>query len=237
VAALSQEGVCVPETKNAKIYDCYIPIGSDTQANEYVLTIKATDAVGNVSTLEKTFQVVMYPFKKQRLNISSQAYQEQRNRGLSEQQLEEAIQHITSQSNAEKLWHGAFFVPCDMQGTSTEYGTLRTTQQRGKYRHDALDLLATPKSVIWACLDGNIALKNRYEHSGNTVIIDHGSGVLSLYFHLDEHADVEAGQSIKQGKPIGTLGKTGYASGYHLHWELRINNVAVDPMEWTKPGF
>jgi len=42
---------------------------------------------------------------------------------------------------------------------------------------------------------------------------------------------------LKKGKPIGTVGKTGYASGYHLHWEIRVDNVAVDPMQWTKHNF
>ena len=94
-----------------------------------------------------------------------------------------------------------------------------------------------PKSVVWAPQDGVVVMKARFAHSGNTVVIDHGYGILSMFFHLDSFAPIEVGETIKKGNPIGTLGKTGYATGYHLHWELRIGNVPVDPMEWTKPGF
>jgi murein DD-endopeptidase MepM/ murein hydrolase activator NlpD len=69
--------------------------------------------------------------------------------------------------------------------------------------------------------------------TGNTVVLDHGLGVFTLYCHLEDFTDIEVGDSVKKGNPIGRLGMTGYASGYHLHWELRINNISVDPFEWT----
>jgi len=103
--------------------------------------------------------------------------------------------------------------------------------------HRALDVINTPKSVIWSTQDGVVVLKDRFELSGNTVVVDHGCGVLSLFYHLDDFADIEVGQKIAKGNPVGTLGKTGYASGYHLHWETRVNNIPVDPMQWTKETF
>ena len=69
--------------------------------------------------------------------------------------------------------------------------------------------------------------------SGNTIAIDHGHGIVSLYYHLNDFSDIEVGDSVKKGNPVGTLGMTGYASGYHLHWELRVNGVPVDPLQWT----
>lgn len=124
-----------------------------------------------------------------------------------------------------------------MKGISTEFGTERTTQDRGRYCHAAIDFLAPPKTVVWAAQDGVVALKDRFGHSGKTVVIDHGCGITTMYFHLDEFAPINVGDTIKKGKPVGTIGKTGYASGYHLHWEMRINNVPIDPMEWTKHDF
>lgn len=61
--------------------------------------------------------------------------------------------------------------------------------------------------------------------------------VFSLFYHLEDFSKVEVGQKVAKGNPIGTIGKTGYATGYHLHWEMRINNIAVDPMQWTKQIF
>ncbi|MFC1845664.1 M23 family metallopeptidase, partial [Candidatus Dependentiae bacterium] len=80
-------------------------------------------------------------------------------------------------------------------------------------------------------------IKDRFVHSGNTVVVDHGWGILSMYFHLDDFANIEVGKKLAQGNPVGTIGQTGYAKGYHLHWELRVKNTAVDPMQWTKQSF
>ena len=70
--------------------------------------------------------------------------------------------------------------------------------------------------------------------SGNTVVLEHGMGVHSHYYHLNDFAEIEVGDVIGKGVKIGRMGKTGYATGYHLHWEVRIDNVAVDPLEWTE---
>ncbi len=98
-------------------------------------------------------------------------------------------------------------------------------------------MISAPKSVVWASQAGTVVLKERFAFNGNTIVIDHGHGILSLYCHLDDFAQISVGDRIAQGNPIGTLGKTGYASGYHLHWEMRVNNIQVDPMQWTKPAF
>jgi murein DD-endopeptidase MepM/ murein hydrolase activator NlpD len=68
---------------------------------------------------------------------------------------------------------------------------------------------------------------------GNAVIVDHGLGVHTGYWHLSR-IDVAAGQVVKVGDAIGQVGTTGLSTGSHLHWELRIGDVPVDPMEWTR---
>ena len=237
VHALSQVYPCVPEVQNSLIYECFLPIKSDETPNEYLFSIEIVDKVGNTLTLENKFHVVAYPFKKQQLVLNTEKIKLENELGLSEAQLEADLARVTAQSPKQKLWQGTFYVPCEMKGISTEFGTLRTTQERGKYPHNALDLLGTPRGVVWATQDGVVVLKERYAHSGNTIVIDHGCGVLSLFFHLDSFARADVGDKIKKGNPIGTLGMTGYASGYHLHWEMRVNNIAIDPIQWTKHDF
>ena len=73
------------------------------------------------------------------------------------------------------------------------------------------------KSVVWATQDGKIVLKDRYVYSGNTVVIDHGYGILSLFFHLDSFADITVGDPSLNEESIGTLGKTGYASELSIY--------------------
>ena len=128
-------------------------------------------------------------------------------------------------------------MPVDAKGISTEFGTIRTTQERGKYAHNAIDFLAIPGSVVWASQDGYIAINGTYAHSGETVVIDHGMGVLTEYFHLNTKTSLKVGDFIRKGQPVGTVGSTGYASGPHLHFEMKLNNISVDPLQWTKHDF
>lgn len=238
IEALSQRYPCFTESDGSLIYECFFPIRCDEGPSEHLFRIVGVDNVGNTFVLENKFHVVMYPFKKQTLVINPEKIKEELEQGLAEKELERDVEEASHQSTYRKLWRGPFDVPIEMRGISTEFGTLRTTQDRGKYRHAAIDLLGVPRSVVWAPQDGRVVIKERYAHSGNTVVLDHGCRVLSLFFHLDSFAPIEVGDVVKKGNPLGTLGKTGYASGYHLHWEQRIgDNVPVDPMEWTKHDF
>lgn len=237
VNALSRKHICVPEAPGSLIYECFIPVDCEENPNEYLLSIEIVDRVGAVSALDTKFQVVAYPFKKQNLNLSSEKIKKEDDSAPGSVVLEAQLAECAQKSPASKLWQGSFYAPIDIKSISTDFGTVRTTQHRGRYSHNALDVLGTPRCVVWATQDGVVVIKDRYAHSGNTVVIDHGCGILSLFFHLDSFAPINVGDKIKKGNPVGTLGMTGYASGYHLHWEMRINNIAVDPMQWTKHGF
>lgn len=234
VKTLSNEYECFPEAKNSLIYECFIPVECEETPNEYLCTIDVEDKVGNTLTLDNTFQVVAYPFKKEILSVTTQKVQEEKSLGRDGNDLEMEIEILLVQSPRKKLWKGPFCAPIDIERITCEYGTIRTTQHKGRYAHKAVDVVNTPKSVVWAPQDGIIIIKDRFAPSGNTVIIDHGLGIFSLFYHLDSFADIEVGQKIRQGNPIGTIGKTGYATGYHLHWEMRINNIPVDPLQWIK---
>lgn len=237
--ALSHEYPCYPENEGSLVYEAFLPIECDQHASEYIFSVHLQDAVGNNFTLEDKFQVVSYPFKKKTLVVQSGVLEKEREfTEFGENDFEKKMEELTKQSVQKKLWQGPFEIPLAMTRITTEFGVIRVAQERGRYAHKALDIVsAAPKSVVWASQSGVVVLKDRYVHAGNAVVIDHGWGILSLYFHLDEFASIEVGQKIKKGKPVGTMGKTGYAKGYHLHWEMRVNNVAIDPMQWTKRDF
>ncbi len=237
INALATGYHCVKESSKSPIYECFIPIPCEETPNEYLFSIEVADHVGNVLNLENKFQIIMYPFKKQNLQVSAETVQKEKQIDLAMADLEENLQKLALQSPQEKLWRGTFCTPIDIAKITCDFGTIRTTQERGRYMHKALDVINAPKSVIWATQDGVVVVKDRYAFSGNTVVIDHGCGVLSLFYHLEDFANITVGQKVSKGNPIGTLGKTGYATGYHLHWELRVNNTAVDPMQWTKSTF
>jgi murein DD-endopeptidase MepM/ murein hydrolase activator NlpD len=238
IHAFDNTFVCFPESKNSLIYECFIPITCEEAPNEYLVSAYIEDLVGNLVKLDSKIQVISFPFKKQQLKVDAERVKKEKEFGMSNTELEKEIERLVQQSPQEKLWHGIFYPPIEIQSVSTEFGTVRTTQEKGRYVHKAVDVLNAPKSVVWAPQDGIVVVKNRYDQSGNTVVLDHGFGIFSLFYHLEDFAEnLNVGSKIKRGNPIGKLGMTGYASGYHLHWEMRINNIAVDPMQWINQRF
>ncbi len=238
VLAFSKQFNCVPEKVGSLVYEAFIPIDCEETPNEYLFTVNCMDQVENVVTLESKVQIVPFPFKKGNLIVSAEYVAKEKELGRSQQLLNDALTQLAARSPQQKLWQGQFCTPTDIIRIATEFGNIRTTQERGRYAHKAIDIVNHPRSVIWAPQEGVVVVKDRYAYSGNTVAIDHGCGIFSLLYHLDSFADgLEVGQRIKKGNPVGKLGKTGYANGYHLHWEMRINGTEVDPLQWTQLNF
>lgn len=237
VKAMSRSFDCVRESKHSPVYEAFVPIDAEEPANEYLLSVEVADAVGNTQQLDQKFQILPYPFEKQILTVDSAVVARESAAGQPENDLKKRVTELAGLSPKEKLWHGTFCVPLDMTVMTCKYGTIRTNKERGRYMHKAVDLGARKRSVVWAAQDGVVVVKDRFERSGNTIVIDHGCGVQTLYGHLDSFANLKVGDRIEKGNPIGIMGKTGFATGDHLHWAMMINNVEVDPMQWTNQNF
>ncbi|MDC7225497.1 MAG: M23 family metallopeptidase [Spirochaetales bacterium] len=94
--------------------------------------------------------------------------------------------------------------------------------------HNGIDYSAEPGTPIYAAGRGRIAFSGERIISGHTVVIEHLPGVYSLYYHMNSRT-VDENEMIEAGGLIGTVGATGLATGAHLHWEVRVGGVAVDP--------
>lgn len=234
VNTLNQKFQCTPESANSSLYECFIPIDCEEKATEFPITVEVVDNVGASAKLAGSLEVRPFDFPKQRgFTVSKQKIDDERELSMSDNILKEAIGKWMEQSPTTKMWNGPFDIPMQAVRIPTPFGEVRTTPERGRYLHKGLDLANMPKSVVWAAQNGKVIIKDRYLMSGNTVVVDHGLGVTTLYAHLDSFADIEVGDTVRKGNPLGKVGMTGYANGYHLHWELRIHNVPVDPTEWT----
>lgn len=236
VSLFSEQFSCYPELKNSTIYEAFIPVDCEQAPNEYLFQINCLDNVDNTVTLEGKVQIITYPFKRQKLTrVSEDKIEREKAAFASQKLLDEKLKNLVALSPAHKLWHGPFVLPFEVTGIASEFGTVRTTPTRGMYIHKGIDFMGPIRGIVWAPQDGIVIEKERYAFSGNTVVLDHGCGVFSLFFHLDSFdSDLEIGQKVKKGNPLGKMGMTGFADGYHLHWEMRINNISVDPVEWTK---
>jgi murein DD-endopeptidase MepM/ murein hydrolase activator NlpD len=130
------------------------------------------------------------------------------------------------------LWEGSFQVPTAGR-FSTPFGVKRIRNQRTVYYHRGLDVAAPEGRIVVAPNTGRVVLARRFRKYGNTVILDHGGGVTTLYLHLSA-LGVQDGQSVRTGQVIGNVGMTGVATGPHLHWGLYVHGVAVNPVPWTR---
>ncbi len=141
----------------------------------------------------------------------------------------------------EKYWDGKFRRPNGGR-VSSIYGVRR--YYNGKfaqnYYHRGVDYAGPTGSPIIAPAAGQVRLigweKDGFRVHGNTVGIDHGQGVLSIFLHLNS-ISVKEGDFVQPGQIIGTIGSTGASTGPHLHWGLYVNGIAVDPVPWRFQGF
>lgn len=103
-------------------------------------------------------------------------------------------------------------------------------------QHNGLDLANASGGFIYAAGDGYISRAEYYGGYGNTVEIDHGNGVRTLYAHLSEiDTALRPGVYVAQGAPIARMGRTGNATGVHLHYEVWIGDLLVDPLHYGRP--
>ena len=122
-----------------------------------------------------------------------------------------------------------FIVPLDSKITSA-FGKARVYNGSLKGYHSGTDFRAPMGTPIIAANDGRVALVKKRFYSGGTVLLDHGEGIYTCYFHMSAF-DVKAGELVKRGQVLGLSGKSGRVTGPHLHFSARINTVQVDPLQ------
>jgi len=108
------------------------------------------------------------------------------------------------------------------------FGSRRYFNRQPRSPHRGVDIAAPLGNPVLASADGQVINTGHYFLNGKTILIDHGQGVVTLYCHLND-IQVTPGQTVQRGQPIGTVGKTGRATGPHLHWGVSLNNTLVDP--------
>lgn len=120
-----------------------------------------------------------------------------------------------------------FILPAEGR-LSSPFGLRRFFNNQPRNPHSGLDIAAPTGTPIKSPQSGTVINTGDYFFNGNTVLVDHGQGLISGYFHMDK-IDVQAGQLVNQGDILGTIGSTGRVTGPHLHWNIYLNGTKVNP--------
>ena len=146
----------------------------------------------------------------------------------------EILNKAYSRHTPQPLWTESFIVPTVGPSTSA-WGRRRTVNGKPWGQHQGADIAAGTGVPVKATNSGVVAVAQKLWMRGNTVVIDHGFGVFSMYNHLIR-IDVKEGESVERGERIGLVGATGFVTGAHLHWEMRVGPVSVNPWPIVKYG-
>jgi murein DD-endopeptidase MepM/ murein hydrolase activator NlpD len=154
---------------------------------------------------------------------------------------EDKIWHdLSSQVSPEKLWRGVFSLPVEpvfAECYASRFGSRRSYNGSDyKYYHTGLDYCGQIGDPIYAAAPGIVVFAGPLTVRGNATMIDHGLGVFSGYMHQSEIL-VKVGDRVEQGQLIGRVGNTGRVEGPHLHFEVLVGGVPVNPLEWLSKEF
>jgi murein DD-endopeptidase MepM/ murein hydrolase activator NlpD len=116
---------------------------------------------------------------------------------------------------------------------TSDFGNARIYNGKTKSYHSGTDFRAKIGTPIIASNDGKIVLAKRRFYAGGSIIIDHGHGIYSCYYHMSRF-DVKEGEMVKKNQVIGLSGDTGRVTGPHLHFSIRVGGLQVDPLQFIE---
>jgi len=204
-----------------------------TSPGPHPLVLEATDGRGIRGTADIDISVQAGTFGTTRIYLSASTSE------LLAPQLVQSeaakLAAIWVQGGVDPQWEGRFARPLrPMWGVSSEFGQRRAYNDGpATSYHAGVDFAAKQGALVLAPAAGRVVLAEPLNVRGNAVILDHGAGVHTGYWHLWQ-IFVTDGDEVQKGDVLARVGNTGLSTGAHLHWELRVGDVAVDPLQWTQ---
>lgn len=142
---------------------------------------------------------------------------------------QEKVARVWRTGDAGRRWSGPFRLPVDAPVREKSFGSRRVLNGQARSPHSGIDLAAHAGQDVDAPAPARVALAEDLYFSGGTVILDHGAGLFTSYFHLSR-IDAKVGDVVAGGDRIGAVGATGRVTGPHLHWSAKIDGARINPL-------
>jgi hypothetical protein len=202
-----------------------IDLNTEPGAYQLALTVDGKMLTRDVSIMKKKYPVQRLTLPEDMVVLSP----ENEARAERDQRKMAAIWPVDSL----RVWRGRFIDPLPGKKVGTVFGVRRIINNIPKNPHSGVDITADEGEPVKAPNDGVVILVDDQFYSGNSVVLDHGQGVYTMFFHLSK-ATVKYGQAVRKGDVIALVGSTGRSTGAHLHWGVRVQGAKVDPLELIK---
>ena len=206
-------------------------IGVDLEAKPGVskIAITATNDAGRQRRAETIVQTLSKAFRQESFAVAS-SFDQLSPEALELIRIERADFALAfSTPAAERFWEAPFIRPVPHESSSS-FGYRRIINGKPRAPHTGADLRAPIGTEVLAANHGRVVLTGDYFFAGKSVVIDHGGGLYTMYFHLSE-IKVDAGAMVRRGDALALSGMSGRVTGPHLHWAARVGTARVDPME------
>jgi murein DD-endopeptidase MepM/ murein hydrolase activator NlpD len=217
-----------PWSSDGNAWWALVGIPLSTRPASYTVGLQSKSADGRMGTARVPLAIGPGQFSSRRLTVDPQFVNPPASAMERIAAEAKAMADLFAHPTPDRLWHGAFRVPVPGQSTSS-FGRLSILNGESRSRHQGADFRAAEGTDVHAPNGGRVVLVADYYFSGNTVIIDHGAGLFSLFAHFSK-VRVEQGSMVKTGDVLGEAGATGRVTGPHVHWAVRLNGASVDPL-------
>ena len=223
----------IPYARAGKEWFTVVGLDLNMKAGSYTGEVRVTrNKKVEIQTVKIDVKTVQFPVEH--LKVAEQYVElspENSERAAREAQ---QIDEIHKAISGEAMWKQPFVVPIP-GGVGSSFGKRRVFNGESRNPHAGADLKATTGTPIRSTNRGRVVLAQDLFFTGNTVIVDHGLGIYTLYAHLSR-VDVEKDAIVDRAQVIGLAGATGRVTGPHLHWGARVQNARVDPFSLINLG-
>ena len=225
----SYEGTRAMVTRTEDGWQAVVGLALATQLGPHALEVRRADG----SKTQLTFNVIDKRYAEQRLKVAPTQVNLSK-RDLARVAAEQSRMRAARTAFSERSYMSLAFNPPVAGPRSSSFGLRRFFNNEARDPHSGMDIAAGAGTPVAAAADGRVVDTGRYFFNGNTVQIEHGQGLITMYCHLSA-IGVRVGDVVARGAIIGKVGATGRVTGPHLHFGVALNGAFVDPA-WFLPG-